>query len=422
MSDSIDTSGAVDVNLIANLTWKTSGTVGIINVKVGQKVKAGETLASLESGSLPANIITAQSDLVSAQIALDDLMNSSIPGAEAQVKLADAKDALDTAQTRRESKQYQRASQNTIDEAYANYIVAQNNAKEWEKRYDNVDHLSEDDPMRASAFAEWAAAKTLADRAKANWFYVQGLPGEMEIEIADGNLALAQAQYDAALHEWERLKDGPDENDIKSAQTRIDAAQATINSQFINAPFDGEVLTIETIAGSQVNTGTVAIVIADRSTMKVDALVDELDIFRVQLGNPVEIKLDALPDVVMNGSVSAINPVGNTVNGLVKYTVTISFDNTNTTLYFGSTANVTIAVSESQEHLAVPLNTIKNDSQGEYVLRQLPDGSPERVNIQSYEMFDNLVIVTGDLQSGDPLQLSIPDEGINAGPGGMFGR
>jgi len=422
ISDTIETYGAVDVNLIANLTWKTSGTVEKINVNVGQKVKAGEILASLESGSLPANLITAQADLVSAQNALDDLLSSSLPGAEAQVNLVNTKDALDTAQTRRQSKQYQRASQNTIDEAYANYIVAQNNAKEWEKRYDNVDHLAEDDPMRASAFAEWAAAKTLADRAKANWYYVQGLPGEMEIEIADANLALAQAQYAAALHEWERIKDGPDQDDIKSAQVRIDAAQATVNSQFIIAPFDGEVLTIETIAGSQVNTSSVAMVIADRSTMKVDAMVDELDIFRVQLGNPVEIRLDALPNEVMKGSISAINPVGSTVNGLVKYTVTISFDDTNTSLYFGSTANVTIMVSDPQERLAVPLNTIKNDSSGEYVLRVQPDGSTQRVDIQSYEMFENLVIVTGDLQSGNLLQVTIPVEGNIIGPGGLFGR
>jgi HlyD family secretion protein len=421
MSDTIDTSGEVDVDLIANLTWKTSGTVESVKVKVGQKVTTGQTLASLASDSMPANIITARSDLASAQIALDNLLNSSLPRAEAQANLANAQDALDTAKDRRESKSYQRAAQYTIDQAYANFILAQEEASKWEQRYDTVDNRPESDPERAAAFSAWAEAKQKLDQTEANLRYLEGKPDDMEIAIADGNLVLAQAQYDEALREWNRLKDGPDENDIQSAQARIDAAQATVNSQYIIAPFDGEVLSIETIPGSQVNNGAVAIVIADRSTMQVDALVDELDIFRVQLGNPVEITLDALPDVVINGSISAINPVGSTINGLVKYTVTISIDKTSTQLYFGSTANVSIMVSEPQDRQAVPLSAIKNDSEGEYVLRQNPDGSTERVNIQSYEIIEDLVIVTGSLKTGDTLQLTVPTESINAGPGGMFG-
>ena len=195
----VGATGTVRSNQSALVSWMTNGNIEDINFELGDIVKADQILASLATTSLPQSIILAEADLVMARQNLDNLTNSTLAQAQAQANLANATEALEKAETRRESKEYQRASQNTIDEAYANYIVALDNAKEWEKRYDNVDHLAEDDPIRAGALAEWAAAKAIAARAEANWRYAQGLPDQNEIDIADGNLVLAQAQYNDAL-------------------------------------------------------------------------------------------------------------------------------------------------------------------------------------------------------------------------------
>ena len=208
--------------------------------------------------------------MITAQRNLDTLLNSSLARAQAQSNLANLSDALDQAKTKRESKEYQRASQTTIDQAYANYIVAKDNAKEWEKRYDQVDNLSEDNPIRASAFADWAAAKAQMDRAEANWRYAQGLPDAEEIAIADGNLALAQAQYDDAVREWDRLKDGPDPDDIDAAKARIAAIEATLGLVDLQAPFDGTVTEVQSKIGDQVTPGTTSFRIDDLSHLLVD--------------------------------------------------------------------------------------------------------------------------------------------------------
>jgi HlyD family secretion protein len=421
VTDTIDTSGSLNADLLSNLKWQTSGVVGSINVKTGDKVKAGDILAMLKSDTVPANIINAQSELVNARRNLDNLLNSQLSTAQAQANLANAKDKLDSMETKRQSKSYARASDAVYEETYANYIMAKDQAKQWEERYDAVDHLSEDNPIRAGALAEWAAAKHRLDTAEANLRYIESKPDDVEIAIADGNLALAQAQYDDALREWERLKDGPTSDDILVAQARIDSAISTVNNMYIIAPFTGEVLAIESSIGGQVNNGELALVITDRNTLNVNTLVDELDIVKVNLGNPVEITLDAIPDLVLEGTVSAINPVGSSVNGLVKYPVTIKLDNNDAPLYFGATTNVTILVSEPQDQMAVPLNAVQNDSEGEYVLRMLSDGTTERVAIVSYDLIGDLVTITGNLKVGDQLQLKTPSNQIQGGPGGMFG-
>ena len=93
----IGATGTVRANQSAVLVWQTSGRVGTIHVKTGEKV-AGETiLAELIESSLPQNIILAQADLVEAQRALDNLLDSNLSQARAQLSLAIAKDAYERA-------------------------------------------------------------------------------------------------------------------------------------------------------------------------------------------------------------------------------------------------------------------------------------------------------------------------------------
>jgi multidrug efflux pump subunit AcrA (membrane-fusion protein) len=87
----------VRANQTALLTWLTTGTVGEVNASVGDRVEKDQVLASLEQTSLPQTVIQAQADLVSAQRALDDLLNSSLQQAQAQKAVDDARKALEDA-------------------------------------------------------------------------------------------------------------------------------------------------------------------------------------------------------------------------------------------------------------------------------------------------------------------------------------
>ena len=80
LTATIGATGSVRANQSADLLWLTTGTVDKVNVEVGDQVNKGDILADLLQTSLPQNVILAQTDLVSAQQALTNLL-TPIPGA-----------------------------------------------------------------------------------------------------------------------------------------------------------------------------------------------------------------------------------------------------------------------------------------------------------------------------------------------------
>jgi HlyD family secretion protein len=232
-------------------------------------------------------------------------------------------------------------------------------------------------------------------------------PSPATIADADRDLALKMSTLEDAQREFDRLKDGPDPDDVSAAQAKVDAAQATVNSLNIIAPFDGQVLSVDDRAGDTVNTGDLSINLADLNHLYVETQVDESDVANVKLGNQAEVTLDAVPGVTFTGEVSAINPVREVVSGLVKYKVRVDLDKIEgeTFLPLGTTANVIIQTKAASATLAVPISAIQNDSNGEYVWVIQTDGSSARVDVVSGSIVGDVVVITGDLKEGDRLQL-----------------
>jgi len=152
----------------------------------------------------------------------------------------------------------------------------------------------------------------------------------------------------------------------------------------------------------------------------VETQVDESDIANVKLGNQVEATLDAASGVMLTGKVTAINPVGEVLSGLVKYTVRVDLDKVDEDVFLplGTTVNVVIQVKEAAATLAVPITAIQNDDKGEYVWVIQTDGSTKRVDILSGAIVGDLVAVSGDLKEGDRLQLLQPNSVNASGPFG----
>ena len=368
----VGATGTVRSNQTAILSWQTSGQIGDITVELDDQVKADQILATLDKASLSQNLILAEADLVTAKRNLENLKDSQLAQAQAQSALANAQDALDTAKTRRESKNYARASDAVYQETYANYIVAKDYANQWEQRYDKVDNLSEDNPIRANALAEWAAAKHKLDTAEANLRYIKSRPDPVEIAIADANLSVAQAKYDDALREWNRLKDGPDPDDIIAAQARIDSIQAAIDSSKLKTPFAGTVTQVQSKVGDQVAPGTVSFRIDDLSHRLVDVQIPEVDISRVKVGLPARITFDSISNQDYNGVVNEVARVGTSSAGVVSFNVTIELSDADENVLPGMTAAVNIVVSEIQNVLIIPNRAvrIKDGERVVYVLKQ----------------------------------------------------
>jgi multidrug efflux pump subunit AcrA (membrane-fusion protein) len=97
------------------------------------------------------------------------------------------------------------------------------------------------------------------------------------------------------------------------------------------------------------------------------------------------------------------------VQGLVRYTVRVDLDESDPRLFLNMTANAAIVTDVQENALAVPLDAVQFDDEGEYVTRVHPNGATERVNIISGQTDGDLVFVTGDLTPGDQVQIFVPE-------------
>jgi len=364
VAETIEASGSLAAQPFASLEWKTSGVVEDVNVEPGDFVKEGDALLSLQPSSTSANIVSAKSDLINAQNALETLLKSDTDRAQTAIDLETAQDAYDKAKEWRVSL----------------------NGKIWITRITYRNMGGRQIPVEHS-YRDYPSPDTIAD--------------------ADRDLALKMSALEDAQREFDRLKDGPDADDVSAAQAKVDAAQATVNSLYIIAPFAGQVLSVDHRAGDTVNTGELSVNLADLNQLYVETQVDESDVANVKLGNQAEVTLDAVSGVTLTGEVSAINPVGEVISGLVKYNVRIDLDKVEDGMFLplGTTANVVIQTKPASATLAAPIAAIQNDSAGEYVWVIQSDNTTKRVDVVSGSIIGDLVVVTGGLQEGDRLQL-----------------
>jgi HlyD family secretion protein len=241
------------------------------------------------------------------------------------------------------------------------------------------------------------------------------------ITEAENDVALKQAELDAAQRTYNSLKQGADAQDVAATQAKIDAAQSTIDTMSIIAPFNGEVLYVESKPNDVVNTDTSALSMANIDHLYIETQIDESDIANIKVGDPVTATLESMPGLKLTGKVAAVDSLGQEESGSIQYTVQIDVDKVSqdTTLPLGATANMTIEVKPATASLTVPITVIQNDSKGEYVLALQADGSTKRVDVVSSTIVGDRVVVTGDLKEGDSLTTS---QKGNAAPRGLFGR
>lgn len=366
---------------------------------------------------MPAQVILAQADLVSAQRALDSLLNSDLARAQAQLSLAQARDALDLAEYRwRNQQQGYRGSGDTIAGARANLVLAQSEVDRAKDGFNLVSGASEDDPRRALALTSLVAARQRRDVAQRQVDWYLGHPNEIDQAVLDANVAIAEAQVDDAEREWERVRNGPTQDDLRAAEARVAAAQASVDVARIAAPFAGTVTSIEVMPGDQVAPGTVAFGLADLSRLLVEVEVSEVDINRVKIGQPVSLTIDAAPGRTYQGVVAEVAMVGVSVQGVVNFPVTVELTDFDGQVLPGMTAAVNIVVEQMHDVLLVPNRAVRV-ADGERVVYVLSQCQLERVTIVLGATSDLYSQVTdGGLNVGDEIVLNPPTVFDTSGP------
>ena len=423
VTDTIDTTGSLSADKLVGLKWGTSGVVDQLNIKVGDKVKLNDVLASLRADSVPSDVATGQSDLATAQRSLQDILNSNTSVAQAELNVLSAQKTLETAQNTFDALDYPRAS-NTLIKSTQSKIWSQQDVVALAARaYKQVQNRPDGDSIKAAALLTLTNAQMTLDTLIELYNWYTGKPTPEDYAQAKAQLDVARAALDDAKRNRDNVKSGSDPLKVASAQAQVTAAQATVNQMYIIAPFDSEVLSIQAGIGNSVAAGDSAVELVDRQTLKISTLVDETNISSVVVGNTAKISFDSLPNVTLTGKVSGINRIGQTVNGLVKYTVIVSVDPTDKPVLFGATANVTITTGAPHAVLAVPVSAIGTGTKSEYVIVVAADGSTQNVPVVSGDLVGNLVTITttGNLKAGDQVELGISTSSSSSGSSNQSG-
>ena len=402
LTSTIGATGVVHSNQMAVLTWQTNGTIDRVSVKVGDDVSAGQALAALEPTSLAQSVILAQVDLNNAQKALDDLKNSHLSHAQAQQALLDAQKAVieaDRALVKFAEDRYQ----DDLENAEEDVVDAKEKLDDAIADFEPYKDVDPDNSTRKAREDDLNEAQREYDEAvrKRDLLILQHTQAKASLDVATARLEDAQRQVD-------RVKDGPDANDVANAEARITAARATLNLARIAAPFAGTITDILAKPGDRVVPGTVAFQIDDLSHLLVDVRVSEVDINQVKVGQEAALSFDAILGKEYKGIVSVVDRVGTSNQGVVDFLVTVELVDADENVKPGMTAAVNIVVEQLENVLQVPNRAVRVQD-GRRIVYILRNDQLTTVEIKlGASSESSSQVLDGNLQVGDLIVLNPP--------------
>lgn len=207
------------------------------------------------------------------------------------------------------------------------------------------------------------------DEAKDDLEEAQGLLDEGKIDEAQLLLEQVEQSLDKAKEKSEsRVWALP--LSVKMVELQLDQAQAELDKAIITASFDGVVAAVYIKEGQQLSAMTYAnpaISLIDPSEIKMNGVIDEIDVPKVKLGQEAIVILDALPDKEVKGRITFISPESTTEMGVVFYKTTITLENPDEELKDGMSATAEIIIEQHNDVLLIPNRAIQGSWENPFV-------------------------------------------------------
>lgn len=215
---------------------------------------------------------------------------------------------------------------------------------------------------------------------------------------------------------------------LASAQANLDQANAKAAGRTVTAPSSGSIVELNAKVGATVTGGMImgesdtsggkqCMQIADLSKMKVTVQVGEKDIAKIAVGQSANVTYPAFPDIVSQGTVTAIASVANSDSnysgGSVTFNVDILIDAPDSRLKPGMTAEVSVVTEQLDNVVMVPTMALMTEDGENYYVNVATDAEGKetrRVKVTVVTQNDNEAVV-------GKTQVKRDDQGneINAG-------
>ncbi len=232
-------------------------------------------------------------------------------------------------------------------------------------------------------------ATVIAAAAEANFNASQTASNSAALEAARADLDIARANFN-------RLANGPSKEELDALQNSVTIAslelenvKASLTQTQVVAPFSGIVTEINVRPDELVGAFTPLSNVADMSALEIVAEIDEIDVANVQVGQDVELRLDAFPAERFAGRVIRIFPAASTQRGSTVYDAIVDIDPRDFKLRPGMGASLKVQTVEKKNVLLVPARALK------------PVGTRKAVHVLSPGVPRDVIVVTGASDGND---------------------
>jgi HlyD family secretion protein len=389
-----------------DMGFETSGRVSRVNFKVGDRVKKGQVIASLQNGDAISSLQKASAQLSQTQggsrseeiaIAQGDFI-----GAQNDVDLSRQSFEIELQNVYNKADE---AIRSKVDNSFDNprsvnpqfkYAIDQNPTLKQK--------LTDDRVKIGEMLPKWSGNNSITDidqvkvyvsqiqsfindvnnaisivaeksvSTDSNYISIQSQKTDISLArtnftIAINSLNQAQISYKnkvTALNRAEnnlRLKqNGGTQNEVAIQRASVTSAQAFVAKTIITAPFDGVITKVDVKEGEISSPNTPVISLLNDGEYQIETYVSENDIAKLKVDQTTKISLDAYGrDVFFEGAIISIDPAETIKDGVSTYRTKIQFIGKDERVKSGMTANIDIETDRRPDVLSIPQASIVLD-------------------------------------------------------------
>lgn len=258
--------------------------------------------------------------------------------------------------------------------------------------------------------------KARADReaARKNYEALQrlqqtGAAAPAEVREAANRLTAADAELKLAQQKLQDRYSHPEIAKVNAvadqARASYTAAEDSLRHSEIRAPFAGTVYSIPVRQSEYVREGELLLQIANLQQVQVRAFVDEPEIGKLGVGQPVTVTWDALPGKTWQGKISQMPYTVTTLGTRNVGQVLCAVDNDNSRLLPNINVTVNVSIASKNDVLTVPREALHSDENGHFVY-VIKDGHLDRQPVESGISNNTRIEITQGLQPGELIALS----------------
>jgi RND family efflux transporter MFP subunit len=447
--------GQVTSKTDLNLSFNANGILKSIKVNVGDQVKKGTVLATLDQGQALASLTQARGALAAANARYKRTIEgaSSEEVTIAQIALDNAKRDFDNVAT--QQKTLVSNAYNNLLNSYPQAVPEGGQSDYTAPTISGNYNLGKEGSIKVNTYATGsglsysvsgiasgtgtasvATSQPLGNsglyitfpslsgsnvsswvitipNTKASNYLTNYNAYQVALKTQDSALSQAQSLIDQRTAELALKKASARQSDldlakadIVTAEGQLQAASSIYENTVLRAPADGTITSIDIKVGELAQALKGVMVLQDTNNLYIEANINEANIANIKVWMPVDINFDAFgTEKIFQGHILDIDPSSTIVSGVVNYKIHAILDTQVKDLRPGMTANMTINVAAKNHVISIPARAILTDATGKKTIRIVTNKKTKAFKevpvVTGFDADGGLVEVASGLNEGD---------------------